>query len=519
MNLQNYGGKQINNNIMKGKNFRILIPSLIIFTIMLSKLNAQNSSGLCWYLDYDLWVEAEYPDIHGIVPNNSAFNPGDEMTMECWVRSYTFGLNMKIFGMTSSSFNDGYIMGFENMHPYAQIFNPDNQEIPRSGDGPIPQDSAWVHLATSYSSTGQMTNYLNGEIVGTVTVFPQNPIAASSEPFIIGRAPWDFSWAFNGDIDELRIWNVQLSQEEIKENMFRELTGNETGLNVYYNFNSSADENFYDITANGNNGIINNYTEDCFWWAESYAPVGDPQMYNKLDIQGAWFGKSPTQFNFAVSDNGLSVIAEGIHEKEFKKYLIFGHNNLTGTTNENAPANAPDDFLRTQRTWYVNKAGSFDSQVIFNLEDAAGGDSELTSDDDPIYYSLLYRNSESEDFQAIFCSNQINGSYVIFEAYQFTDGYYAIGHSSEQLAEPSALNEINDNNKIKLYPNPTADIINIENAKNSKLKIYTSLGQEKDMIFIDSNIYSINLSGFKPGIYIFSLQYGNKSFSKKIILN
>ena len=194
----------------------IIFLSFTFLILINNETNAQTSAGTCWYLDYDLWVEAEYPDIHGNCGSSPVFNPGDEMTIEVWVRSYTFGLNMKIFGMTSTSFNDGYILGFENMHPYAQIFNPDNQEIPRSGNGPMPQDSAWVHLATTYSSTGEMINYLNGEVIGSSTVFPQNPISESTEPFIIGRAPWDFAWAYNGDLDEIRIWNVQHSQEEIK---------------------------------------------------------------------------------------------------------------------------------------------------------------------------------------------------------------------------------------------------------------------------------------------------------------
>ena len=241
---------------MKNTISKILFVLILLFLNI--NVNAQTSAGTCWYLDYDLWVEAEYPDIHGNCGSDPIFNPGNNMTMEVWVRSYTFGLNMKIFGMCSTSFLDGYIMGFENMHPYAQIFNPDNQEIPRSGNGPIPQDSAWVHLATTYSSSGEMINYLNGEQVGSITVFPQNPVSPSTEAFIIGRAPWDFAWAFNGDIDEIRIWNVQHSQEEIKNYMFKELQGNESGLLAYYNFNTPVNEVFYDKTANGNDGIMNN---------------------------------------------------------------------------------------------------------------------------------------------------------------------------------------------------------------------------------------------------------------------
>lgn len=482
------------------------------------EMKAQTSAGSCWYLDYDLWVEAEYPDIHGNCGVSSAFNPGEEMTMEVWVRSYTFGLNMKVFGMTSTSFSEGYIMGFENMHPYAQIFNPDNQEVPRNGNGPMPQDSAWVHLATSYSSNGQMINYLNGEAVGSTAVFPQNPVAAASEPFIIGRAPWDFSWAFNGDIDEVRVWNTERSQAEIQALMYKELQGDEPGLIAYYNFNTPADEVFYDKTANGNDGIINNYQEECFWWAESFAPVGDAAMYDQTDVQAVWFGKSPEQYNYAVTTNGLSIIAGGIAEKQFRKYLVFGHDALSGVTDENAPLGAPADFMRTERSWYVNKGGSFGSQCVFNLEQAAGSGEQLTGSDDPIYYTLLFRSLESDDFEALHCANEVNGNYIIFNNIQLADGYYAIGHCSEQLANPSTRSESIAEHKMRIYPNPTHGLIKTEHVEDAKLTVFDLSGRTVYAQEITSDKPSVDLSHLPKGIYITVLSNAQERISQKLIL-
>ena len=45
---------------------------------------------------------------------------------------------------------------------------------------------------------------------------------------------------FNGSLDEFRVWNEARSEAEILANKGKELTGNEDGLLVYYDFNQNA---------------------------------------------------------------------------------------------------------------------------------------------------------------------------------------------------------------------------------------------------------------------------------------
>jgi len=64
---------------------------------------------------------------------------------------------------------------------------------------------------------------------------------------------------FNGCIDEVRIWNKALSGREIKTNMNKELTGNEEGLVLYYNFNElTPDGKVKDLSPYGNHGTLKN---------------------------------------------------------------------------------------------------------------------------------------------------------------------------------------------------------------------------------------------------------------------
>ncbi len=68
------------------------------------------------------------------------------------------------------------------------------------------------------------------------------------------------SQVFNGQIDEVRIWNVARTQAQIRDDMCRQLTGTETGLVGYWNMNEGADntcaggEDVCDQSGNGNHG-------------------------------------------------------------------------------------------------------------------------------------------------------------------------------------------------------------------------------------------------------------------------
>ena len=65
-------------------------------------------------------------------------------------------------------------------------------------------------------------------------------------------------------IDNIRIWNIPLTQEQIKIYNQRSLLENEQGLVGYWKFNEGLGDTVYDLSGNGNHGIINGaeFSED-----------------------------------------------------------------------------------------------------------------------------------------------------------------------------------------------------------------------------------------------------------------
>jgi hypothetical protein len=72
--------------------------------------------------------------------------------------------------------------------------------------------------------------------------------------------PGETSEHFAGHIDEVRIWNRALSQDEIRHHMCEKLTGTEPGLVAYYRMDEGADNtctataDVCDASGNGNHG-------------------------------------------------------------------------------------------------------------------------------------------------------------------------------------------------------------------------------------------------------------------------
>ena len=79
---------------------------------------------------------------------------------------------------------------------------------------------------------------------------------------------WD---QFHGLMDEVRVWSTARTVEEINANKDTELTGTETDLFAYYNFNDETGSTLIDQTNGGRNGVLYGMEEED--WQSIGAPV------------------------------------------------------------------------------------------------------------------------------------------------------------------------------------------------------------------------------------------------------
>lgn len=184
----------------------------------------------------------------------------------------------------------------------------------------------WHHVAVTYNGTTAKL-YVDGiDMVPAGVNF--SSIATGNEPFIIG-AFYDSSTPtipknnFNGNIDEVKIWNTALTVQQIREMMNQEIevsgtfvrgkiipldiSGNLLWSNLkgYYPFNDSSAN---DKSGNSNNGSIINMCSV----QQQTAPLPYTTLNsatNDWDDGGTWaYGSSFWQIPNAIGIDGLTKI-------------------------------------------------------------------------------------------------------------------------------------------------------------------------------------------------------------------
>jgi len=104
-------------------------------------------------------------------------------------------------------------------------------------------DGLWRHAAAvRVKSTGALTLYINGQQIASGTSGTQS--LNSAEVIHFGNLQTGNGF-YEGDLDEIRIWNIAMSQSDIQSTMNTALEGDEAGLVGYWNL----DEGSGDIAA------------------------------------------------------------------------------------------------------------------------------------------------------------------------------------------------------------------------------------------------------------------------------
>jgi len=141
-----------------------------------------------------------------------------------------------------------------------------------SNEGDI-DDSAWHHIAGTYDGL-EPKLYVDGE---PVSLGPEGNTAGGPLTSALTIGTWTDtlppSSCFPGVIDEVRVWNIARTQEDIQSSMHRVLTGNEPGLVGYWRFDEEPGaQTAVDLSPSCNHGTLTNM-DPATDWVESDAPL------------------------------------------------------------------------------------------------------------------------------------------------------------------------------------------------------------------------------------------------------
>jgi hypothetical protein len=188
-----------------------------------------------------------------VIRNPISNFPTREITAEIWMKSSDNSkIGTPISYSTSSVRDDFEIYNYNDFNPHV------NNKWPGT-TGVSANDGNWHHIAVTWiSSDGQVKIYKDGAVAYSGTLAIGEAIMGGGS-LVIGQeqdsvgGDFDPAQAFKGLIDEVRIWNVALTQEEIQATMNTRLIGNEPDLVGYWNFDDGTAN---DLSPNGNHGAL-----------------------------------------------------------------------------------------------------------------------------------------------------------------------------------------------------------------------------------------------------------------------
>ncbi len=363
-------------------------------------------------------------DDHMVVPHNSSLNLNSgDFTIEGWVYPKLASPGVFVLkgrgGLVTEAEDYGIFL-FSNIFALS---------IGKSGGFSETKSSstnltinAWNHIAAVYnSSTMTVTLYLNGMVDGTGT-YSGTFYTSDTEDLYIGRQGSGGGGHFNGNMDEIRIWNDQRTQQELLDNMFTNLTGDEANLVAYYRFNQGIGDNnasVPDLSPNGFGGTLTNLGNLGASTASSNYITSTRSAVDQSAVIANGGDLTNTDGELTIT----STQTAGDFLQDANDYLRW--NNDGGAFSETT-ADVPTGTLVTSRylkTWIIDKndvVGTADGNLTFTFDLGGVPDPDYT-------YFLLGRASTSGDFAIVeVVSSAPSGNTIAFkvDAGEITDNYY-----------------------------------------------------------------------------------------------
>lgn len=159
------------------------------------------------------------------IPDSPALNPTSAITIEAWVLMDLPFANQGCRSIIGKNYTTSYWVGACTSASGTVLRSYLHGSSSQKNGGTIP-NGVWVHVAVT--SDGVTRNhYIDGELVGTFS--ESGPITGSTAALQIGG---DQAWEYspNGLINEVRLWNVVRTIDQIRSTINIPLTAAQPGL-------------------------------------------------------------------------------------------------------------------------------------------------------------------------------------------------------------------------------------------------------------------------------------------------
>ncbi|MDP7430331.1 MAG: dockerin type I domain-containing protein [Flavobacteriales bacterium] len=247
----------------------------------------------------------DIPNVSSVIANKTAFS------ISGWVNPQSDVSHSGFFGFRNNTDADFYLL---------QLTNTNNIEARFRNSSGIAYDiiannaldfNQWQHLALTYDGS-YIRLYKDGSLVDSTAA--NGIIAQNFDSFKLGALDYQGTlFHMIGNLDEIRLWDVALSANEINNWMCVEVDSthpNYVNLMGYWNLNEGIGSYTDDQTANGNNGTLFGGTtwqasSSCLSGAILCGDVNEDGVVDQTDvteINNFILGSPPLVFNSWAAD-------------------------------------------------------------------------------------------------------------------------------------------------------------------------------------------------------------------------
>lgn len=209
------------------------------------------------------------------VPHKPALNITTAISLSAWVKTNSPTSNQYIMCKNNDAF---YLaVGGSGVGTQASVYLNGVSTGWTSGVMNL-ADNNWHYIVATYDGSA-IRLYVDAVLETSTPAV--GAINTGTNPVVIGKNAAPTGW-FAGGIDEVQIWNKALTQTDVINNMYAQLTGSETGLVAYWNFNEKNGTTLNDVTSNAINGTLNNMSVNAWVQPDGSAPCSG----GSLDFDG-----------------------------------------------------------------------------------------------------------------------------------------------------------------------------------------------------------------------------------------
>jgi len=190
------------------------------------------------------------------IPHSDSLIPQNEMTLIVWAYPFNPSTDAKLAG--KSPVGSGYVLGHKSNSLYPEVWDSAGTRYTFTA-GTITAYK-WSMLAVTWKTGGRFIGYVDAQVVFNGSA-SGNPIGYTTNPFVIGRAPWQDLFWYNGYIAQVMLYNRALSQSEILHNYRNPNNPVRDGLVLWLDARNVLGNTWYDLSGYDNNGTIYGATQ------------------------------------------------------------------------------------------------------------------------------------------------------------------------------------------------------------------------------------------------------------------